>query len=142
MSPKVIEIVQRITARDIPGGTIIIREGAESTDEMYFVFKGEISIYKIRDGQPREINRIKPGNFFGEMALIQSKPRLATAKVVSESAKLAIIDKPMLLKLAGSSPEFLFYLLRHAVSRLLIAEDKLQAVREELRNEKLKRGII
>ena len=142
MSPQVIEIVQRITARDIAGGTIIFKEGAESTDEMYFVFKGEISIYKIRDGQPREINRIKPGNFFGEMALIQSKPRLATAKVVSKSAKLAIIDKPMLLKLAGSSPEFLFYLLRHAVSRLLIAEDKLQSVREELRNEKLKKRIV
>lgn len=142
MSPRVLEIVQKITARDFPGGTVIFQEGAETTNEMYFVFSGEVSIYKERDGKSREINRIKPGNFFGEMALIQSRPRLATARVVSESAKLAIINKAMLLQLAGSSPEFLFYLLRHAVSRLLIAEDKLQAIREDIRNEKLRRGII
>lgn len=142
MSPKVIEVVQKITSQDFPRGSVIFEEGAESTNVMYFVFKGEVSIYKIRDNQPREINRIKPGNFFGEMALIYSRPRLASARVVTESAKLAVIDKPMLLKLAGSSPEFLFFLLRHAVSRLLIAEDKLQAVREELQTVKMEKGIL
>lgn len=141
MSPRMMEVVQKITSRDFPADAIIFKEGAESTDEMYFVFKGEISIYKMREGKPREINRIKPGSFFGEMALIQSKPRLASARVVSDSAKLAVIDKPMLLKLAGASPEFLFYLLRHAVSRLLVAEDKLQALREELRNARMKKGM-
>lgn len=140
MTPRMIEIVQKITSRDFPADAIIFKEGAESTNEMYFVFKGEISIYKMRDGKPREINRIRPGSFFGEMALIQSKPRLASARVATESAKLAVINKDMLLKLAGSSPEFLFYLLRHAVSRLLVAEDKLQAVREELRAARLKAG--
>lgn len=142
MSPKVLEFVQKITSQDFPGGHVIFDEGAESTNVMYFVFKGEVSIYKNRNGEAREINRIKPGNFFGEMALIYSRPRLASAKVVTESAKLAVIDKGMLLKLAGSSPEFLFFLLRHAVSRLLIAEDKLQSIREELQSVKMEKGMM
>ena len=76
--------------------------------------------------------RLGPGKFFGEMALIHERPRLATARVISPTAKLALMDRAILLKLAGSSPEFIFYLLRHAVERLLAAEDKLQRVREEI----------
>ncbi|MCB1323356.1 MAG: cyclic nucleotide-binding domain-containing protein, partial [Leptospiraceae bacterium] len=132
MNQKVLEAVQKLAARDYPQGHVIFREGEAPDNTMFFVFRGEVGIFKMRAGKEREINRLKPGTFFGEMALIHERPRLATARVTSPAARLAVMDRSVLLKLAGSSPQFLFYLLRYSVTRLLAAEDKLQRVREEL----------
>lgn len=140
MNQQVLNTVQNLTCIEVARGKEIFHEGALSDDTMYFIFGGEIGIYKDRPGGEQEIHRIGPGHFFGEMALINERPRLATARVISDEARLAVINRPMLLKLAGSSPEFLFYLLKHAVSRLLAAEDKLQRVREDLDDVKRQRS--
>ncbi len=138
VNPQVLETVQSLTCVNFEQGREVFKEGAISDDTMYFIFGGEIGIYKDRPGGEQEIHRLGPGNFFGEMALINERPRLATARVISSQARMAVINRPMLLKLAGSSPEFLFYLLKHAVGRLLAAEDKLQRVREDLDDSKRK----
>lgn len=142
MSPKVLEYVQKIGSKRFPQGHVIFNEGAMPDNTMFFVFRGEVGIFKVRPGgQEEEINRIGPGNFFGEMALVHTRNRLATARVLSEEAHMAVINKEMLLRLAGSSPQFIFYLMRYSIGRLLAAEDKLQRVREELAEEKRRRGI-
>ena len=141
MNPRVLEYVQQINSTILPEGHTIYTEGELPDNTMYFVFKGEIGIYKNRPGGEREINRLGPGTFFGEMALIHERPRLATARVVSPEVRVAVMNREVLLKLAGSSPEFLFYLLRHAVGRLISAEDKLHRAREELQEEKTSRGL-
>lgn len=110
-------------------------------DNMYFVLSGDVGIFKKRGGVDHEMERLSTGSFFGEMALINERPRLATARVLSREARLARMNREMLLKLAGVSPEFVFMLLKHAITRLLAAEDKLQRVREELSTKTGKRKI-
>lgn len=141
-SQRILEYVQKVGSRVFPQGHTIFQEGDPPDDTMYFVFSGEIGVYKKRGGSEEEINRLKPGEFFGEMALVHHRPRLATARIISPEARLAVMDKALLLKLAGGSPQFLFNLLRYAISRLLAAEDKLQRIREELTAEKRARGIF
>lgn len=141
-SDKILEYVQKVGSQVFPQGHTVFQEGDPPNDTMYFVFSGEIGVYKKRSGGEEEINRLKPGEFFGEMALVHHRSRLATARIISPEARLAVMNKALLLKLAGGSPQFLFNLLRYAISRLLAAEDKLQRIREDLQNEKRQRGIF
>lgn len=141
-SRRILEFVQKVGSDVYPAGHTIFREGDAPDDTMYFVFSGEIGVYKGRGGSESEINRLKPGDFFGEMALVHHRPRLATTRVISPEARVAVMNKTLLLKLSGGSPQFLFNLLRYAISRLLAAEDKLQHTREDLQNEKRHRGIF
>ena len=141
MKKQVLEYVRTLSSKSFKAGEEIYQEGALPDNTMYFIFSGEVGIFKKRLEGERELIRLSTGNFFGEMALIHERPRLATARVVSPEAHMAVMDRRMLLKLAGSSPEFIFYLLRHAVSRLLAAEDKLERVKEELQSARTRSGL-
>ncbi|MBX7057595.1 MAG: cyclic nucleotide-binding domain-containing protein [Leptospirales bacterium] len=132
MSRKVMETLQQLSSRQHQKGDIVFRENEPSNNEMYFVLQGEVSIQKDRPGGPQEINHLTPGMFFGEMALVNDRPRLASAICVTPTVRLVVIDRENLLKLSGTSPPFLFNLLKYSVSRLLAAEDKLQRAKEEL----------
>lgn len=138
MQQEIIDTVCKLNSTTFQKGDVLFKECDIPNDIMYFVFKGEVAIYKLRDGVEKKINQIHPGEFFGEMALIHDRSRLATARIVSDEARLAVINKETLLNMAEHSPEFLFYLLRFSVKRLLAAEDKLQRVKdvcEELKGE-------
>ncbi|MCB1170416.1 MAG: cyclic nucleotide-binding domain-containing protein [Leptospiraceae bacterium] len=138
---SVLDQLKRVTLEKYPQNQVIFKEGETSGDSMYFVFEGIIGIFRGEGSEERQINSIGPGKFFGEMALIRAQPRMATARVVSPEAKVGVINKSILYKLSGSSPQFLFYLLRHAVDRLIKSEDTLQKITEELDQEKGRRGI-
>ena len=138
---SVLDQLKRVTLEKYPQNHIIFQEGETAGDCMYFVFEGIIGIFRGDGSEERQINSIGPGKFFGEMALIRAQPRMATARVISPEAKLGVINKSILYKLSGSSPQFLFYLLRHAVDRLIKSEDTLQKLTEELDQEKARRGI-
>ncbi len=141
MNPQILQALQKLQATSFKNGDVIYEEGAMPDNTMYFLLAGEIGFYKKRADTEREINRQQPGTFFGEMALVQERPRLATARVLSKEAKMIVMNREILLKLSGSAPQFLFHLLRHSVSRLLAGEDKLQRVREEVEKEKQARGF-
>lgn len=141
MANRVAEYLQQVKPRELIQGQELFREGDPPDDCMYFILSGEVGIFKSRPEGERRINSLSAGAFFGEMALVNSRPRLATARVISSSAKVGVMNKDILLKLAGSSPQFLFNLLKYSVSRLLAGEDKLQRVREDLRAEKKSRGL-
>lgn len=100
---------------------------------MYFIFSGEIAIIKVRDKTEYEVRRMHSGEFFGEMALISSEPRAATVRVTSREAKLGIIDEAIFYKLAKNSPEFLFALLKAAITRMADLDSALDAARDKER---------
>lgn len=141
MQKRVVEYLQQMQSRELIEGQELFQEGAPPDDTMYFLLSGEVGIFKKRPEGERRINSLSAGSFFGEMALVNSRPRLATARVISSRARVAVMNKDILLKLAGSSPQLLFNLLKYSVTRLLAGEDKLQRVKEELRNEKKARGM-
>lgn len=114
-------------------GEIIFKEGDISNGKMYFVFEGELLVLKKRGTEPEAIGTLAAGSFFGEIALIKAKPRMATILTKSTVAKVGIIDKDSFLKLSKSAPGFLFVLLRSVVERLTYAEERI----EKLELEKL-----
>src|SRR4051812_38705649 len=68
-------------------GQTVFREGDDG-EKMYAVIGGTVDI--IIKG--KMVERIDSGGVFGEMALIESRPRVATA-LVSADAKLVPVDR-------------------------------------------------
>ena len=70
------------------------------------------------------------GHFFGEIALIKSVKRTAGAKVESENAKIARLDKRTFIQISKNAPEFLFELLKQSIDRQIMAEARLKKITE------------
>lgn len=77
-------ILQRQTLR---AGDRIFKEGDEG-NMAYVVQSGEVEIFKIIDGGETVLGKVGQGGIFGEMALIDCKPRMAGARVSKGSAIL------------------------------------------------------
>ena len=93
-------------------GEIIFSEGTHG-DVMYAVLDGEVEI--IVNNNPVEV--IKPGNIFGEMALIEESFRSATA-IARTECKLALVDQKKFLYMVQQTPYFSLEIMRLLADRL------------------------
>jgi CRP/FNR family transcriptional regulator len=62
----------------------------EPGDELYIIQKGKIKITKIVDNNEVMLAMLKPGDIFGEMAILENKPRSATVLSSGDSVLLAV----------------------------------------------------
>lgn len=77
-------------ARDFAAGDVLFREG-DDAHEMYVIQAGEVEIRRRIKDQDRTLAVLPAGEFFGEMAIVNNRPRSATA-VVREPSRLLVID--------------------------------------------------
>jgi CRP-like cAMP-binding protein len=76
--------------------TEILREG-ESGDTLYLILSGSVRVTKrVGEGVEQVIGLLRPGEFFGEMAILDSLPRSASVFANSE-VELALIEHPDLI---------------------------------------------
>ena len=83
-----------------PAGKIVMREGQRGV-ALYAVIEGRV---EIRIGEA-VVEKLGPGGVFGEMSLIDRKPRLASAVAESDCVLLAM-SRHMFLHLVKHSPKF------------------------------------
>ena len=98
-------------------GESIFFEGDEG-DELYLVISGVVQIYQ--DNQSRDVilSIFREGDFFGEMALLQSeRVRSASARTIEKST-LCILKKRHFIPLVKSKPEILISILETSLDRL------------------------
>lgn len=115
--------VNKIQPTLLQRDAIVFAEGEASNGCMYFIFSGEVEITKQGLGVLRTLSQ---GHFFGEMALIRSMPRTATATVKSTEAKLGKIDLRTFAWLAKSNPKFLTSLIGVVAKRAARVMKKVQ----------------
>jgi CRP-like cAMP-binding protein len=84
----------------VPAGGVVFREG-DGADTMFGIVEGEITLYTTN----HVIATLGPDDIFGEMALIDSAPRMATA-VATVDTVLAVIDQHRFLFLVHETPTF------------------------------------
>jgi CRP-like cAMP-binding protein len=84
----------------VPTGGVIFERG-DPGEEMFGVVSGQV---ELRAGD-RVIARLGPDDVFGEMALLDAEPRMATA-VATEDTELAVIDRHRFLFLVQETPMF------------------------------------
>lgn len=68
----------------------IIFSEHEPGEELHIIQKGKIKITKIVDNNEVLLAVLKPGDIFGEMAILENKPRNATAISYGDSELLAV----------------------------------------------------
>ncbi|HEX7151500.1 MAG TPA: cyclic nucleotide-binding domain-containing protein, partial [Thermoanaerobaculia bacterium] len=85
-------------------GSMIFREG-ERGDKLYIVLDGRVRISKFIPGVGEEaLTVLDRGDFFGEMALIDDKPRSADAKAHETDATILSIDRATLNEILSMDP--------------------------------------
>ncbi len=105
LPPKVRQgLAGRLVSEGYQRGDAIVREG-EAAESFYLIKSGEVEVVAGGDGAVF-LSKLKPGDFFGEIACIQETPRTATVRALGpvEVLRLARSD---LAELASAHPELL-----------------------------------
>ena len=98
----VAETANRMEPVRAMAGQTIMRQGDEP-DAFYLVVRGRVAVYRVgADGEEREVNRLGPGEFFGEIGLLSGAARIATVRAV-EPSELLRLDEEAFRKLVSSS---------------------------------------
>ena len=71
----------------------IVRQG-DSGNSMFFVQHGEVKIMLEKNGQIMEVAQLRPGNYFGEMALLTGENRTATVSAIVDTDILILRKEP------------------------------------------------
>ena len=104
----------------------------EQGDRMYMIHTGKIGISTNANPEIKEfVATLGPGEFFGEMNLLDDLPRSATAHVL-EDAELFSIERGKLRNLVVNYPELSFGMLKSLSMRLR----KTNQLLNEARNNK------
>jgi CRP/FNR family cyclic AMP-dependent transcriptional regulator len=110
--------------RDFSAGNVLFREG-ERGEDMYVIQSGLVQILKRVGGEDRPLAMLGRGEFLGEMAILNGKPRTATA-VVLEDAKCLVIDAATLEQMITNSAEIALRLVKKLARRLDSADEMIQ----------------
>ena len=86
----------RVIAEDYESGTVITAEGSLG-DSMFIVKSGSVDVILNRKSKDMvKIARLSPGDFAGELSLIDSQPRSASL-VAGENTSVLIITRTALM---------------------------------------------
>ena len=109
-------VVQASEELDVAAGDELVTEGRIGR-EFFLILSGEAVVQ--RDGE--EIARLDPGQWFGELSLIDHKPRSATV-VAASDMKLLVLGQGEFAGLLDSVPTMAAKLLRGMARRLREAD--------------------
>ena len=105
--------------RPFAAGVTIFREGDEG-HEMFVIRNGLVEIL-LHD---RVVATLSEGEIFGEMALIDARPRSATARA-KEDCTLVPVDERRFTFLIQQTPQFGLHVMRILAERLRSADRQL-----------------
>lgn len=109
--------------RSFEDGDLIFMEGDDSR-EMYVVVQGEVVVSKNSAGKDVQLATLRKGDFVGEMSLLESLPRSATARARGATKLLAIQPGGFLLKIRRD-PTFAFEMLQSLSRRIRVTNENL-----------------
>jgi len=110
---------------------LVFAEG-DLGEEMYLVYKGKIQIYQELAGKQIALELIEPGGYFGEMAIIDEKPRSASARAETE-VTLLVLHRDDFRNSVQYYPDIAFAVFKEFSRRLRRADTRIRALAEELR---------
>ncbi|HTG52877.1 MAG TPA: DUF1003 domain-containing protein [Candidatus Tectomicrobia bacterium] len=119
------ELCSLLESLDSKAGAVLFRAGDEG-DAMYLIERGKIRIcLRAKDGHEVTLTELGRGDFFGEMVLLDGKPRSADARVV-ENARLAVLSRGHFLSFVRSNPNVALEMLTALTNRLRQTDELLR----------------
>jgi CRP/FNR family transcriptional regulator, cyclic AMP receptor protein len=100
-------------------GETIFAEGS-SGSFMYVVVAGAVEIRRKKEGVERKVAELGPGEIFGELAVVDSEVRMATAIAIQDGTQLVAIDQARFVYLTSQQPAFALTVMRVMAERIRI----------------------
>lgn len=119
------ELYQLARVAHYPGGVTLCREG-EVESVFYVLVAGEVEVFKHTDQGPRRINILRPGEYFGELALIVTQARTSTI-VTAGDVTVIEIDRATFDRHIRANEKLFAELNKLGIQRLLRQEQRLAA---------------
>lgn len=109
---------------EYPKGHLLFREGDEGK-VMFVIQSGRVRIHKnVREVETTLIV-LGPGEFFGEMSILNNEPRSASA-TIEEPAKLLVIDPKTFEAMVRGNAEIAIRLIKKLAQRLKDADEQIE----------------
>lgn len=110
--------------RSVPKGTVLFRED-EAGREMFVLQSGRVQLSKTVRGEDQVIAELGPGEFFGEMSILNEKPRNATATVI-EDAQLLALDPKTFEAMIKANTEIAVRMIKKLARRLDESNERIE----------------
>lgn len=121
-------LVQALHSRTYRPGEVVFQDG-DIGRALFVLETGGVDLTVPFDGETRVLYQVKPGEFFGEMALLESLPRTATA-TATEKSHMHLLYKSKLDSLLSGEPRIGVTIMSH-LARLL--SSRLRRVNEDFK---------
>ncbi|HZP65716.1 MAG TPA: cyclic nucleotide-binding domain-containing protein [Rudaea sp.] len=114
---------------EFPAGTTVFKEGDAGTD-MYIIESGQVDIL-TQATSDEVISSLGPGDFFGEMAMLEDQPRYATA-LAKTATRVLRIERAAFADVLRQNVEIAVRIMRKMVARQRRTEHRVQEALAEL----------
>jgi hypothetical protein len=114
-------------------GQIVIQEGTKGTSA-FIVLSGVVEVLKRSGDKEIVVATLGEGQVFGEMGLIEDRPRSATVRAMTE-LKLRVISREGFNDLLQKKPAVLIPIIKSLFERLRQASDRLAERRGETKEQ-------
>jgi MFS family permease len=111
------------TEESASAGAVIIRQG-DQPDDLFVVVDGDVEVSVADDGSPRIVARLGSGDYFGEIGLLEKRPRTATVTAMGDT-RLFRIPGEDFLRIVNEGPRISTTLLA-AISNRLAATSSVE----------------
>jgi CRP-like cAMP-binding protein len=105
-------------------GDVIFQQGELGT-EMFIIQEGEVDIVKHINGESHALSHLEKGDFFGEMAVLESVPRTADA-IAKTEVRALVINGARFDEMLRKNPEVAVRIIRKYSKRLREANTLLE----------------
>ncbi len=121
------QVASHLIERRFPRNTTIVEEGLAG-DYMYVIREGRVKVTKLsEDGREKILEFLDAGSFFGEMALLDRAPRIASVKTL-KPVKLLALSRTDFLNLLRKSPDLALAVIQELCKRLRTVDDQASAL--------------
>ena len=119
------ELAKAGIERDLVRGDILFEEG-DPPDSLYVVTRGRIAIAIANPIDRREsvVALMEPGDLFGDLGMLDDRPRSAMARALEPSGVLAVPYEPV-LQMFDAHPRLLWNVTRMLAQRLRAMDEAL-----------------
>ena len=118
-------LARELPSRHVEAGDVVVREG-DNAREMYVVIGGELEVVKEARAGDVRVALFGPGDWFGEMAIVDPQPRSATVRAVAPTMLLQVtgedVDRLLYRRDVKSYALFIMNIARELSRRLRVAD--------------------
>lgn len=132
-------LVQRYGRRFVTGD-VLFKDG-DAAAEAFLLQEGRIRLIKRVGGTERSLRVLRPGDLFGESALVPGSTRSSTAVALSDGAAL-VLDQVTFQQVLAQNPAVGARVLTQLIRRLRDAEDQIEIQMLQGSQSKLVVGLL